>query len=458
MARKKIVYGLLDKPPLPIMILAGAQHVLTLFGATTLVPLIFGPAMGMSTAQLGFFISCVYLAMGIATLIQTHPKLGSGLPIVQGSSFSFIPPIMTIIGAYGALGPEGIMQYVGGALISGGILLSVIGYSRLIGVVRRIITPVVIGPTIMAIGFSLAETAVGLNAANYWPLSLLVVACIFLFSLVSRNRYLNIFAVLSSIVLAYLVALVGSLAGIFPAGHPAHVDLSSVAQAPWFRFTGLMPWGPPKFSLLAFGAIIAGFFAVTIESIGDYHSCSYAAGLDDPTPDMISRGVGAEGLNCAIAGSLGAVGTTSYTENIGLIGLTGVASRAVVRTGAIILICLSLIGKLGALIATIPSPVIGGAYIALFGTIGALGIQVLMRADMGSQRNVLIVGFAFLMALGLPPWVEGQQEAFFAYGILGEVVWAILRTHMAVAGICAALCDSLVPGTPEERGIGVKTK
>lgn len=155
---------------------------------------------------------------------------------------------------------------------------------------------------------------------------------------------------------------------------------------------------------------------------------------------------------------LGAVGTTSYTENIGLIGLTGVASRAVVRTGAIILICLSLIGKLGALIATIPSPVIGGAYIALFGTIGALGIQVLMRADMGSQRNVLIVGFAFLMALGLPPWVQGQQEAFFAYGILGQVLWAILKTNMAVAGICAAVCDSLVPGTPEERGIGVKAK
>jgi len=108
--------------------------------------------------------------MGIATLIQSHPKLGSGLPIVQGSSFSFIPPIMTIIGAYGAIGPEGIMQYVGGALISGGILLSVISYSRLMGVVRRIITPVVIGPTIMAIGFSLAETAVSLNAANYWPL------------------------------------------------------------------------------------------------------------------------------------------------------------------------------------------------------------------------------------------------------------------------------------------------
>jgi uracil-xanthine permease len=459
MARKKVFYGLTDKPPTPIMILAGAQHVLTLFGATTLVPLIFGPAMGMSTVQMGAFISCVYFAMGVATLIQTHPKLGSGLPIVQGSSFSFIPSIMTIIGAYHALGPEQIMQYIGGGLIGGGLLLSFIGYSRIIGVIRKIITPVVIGPTIMAIGFSLAPVAIEGNAANYWPVSLLVVVLIMVFSLVSKNKYANIFAILSSIVIVYLLCLVLSMTGVFQAGHPAFVDLSSVAEAKWFRLKVIMPWGPPKFSLLAFGALLAGFFAVMIESIGDYHSCSYAAGLDDPTPDMISRGIGAEGLNCALAGLFGAVGTTSYTENIGLIGLTGVASRYVVRTGAVILILLSFVSKLGALIATMPSPVIGGAYIALFGIIGALGIQVLMRADMGSQRNVVIVGFAFLMALGLPGWVENNQDLFMnpEYGpflsTLGGMIWAILKTHMAVAGICAAICDSLIPGTPEERGI-----
>ncbi len=114
---KKVVYGLLDRPPFPIMVLAGAQHVLTLFGATTLVPLIFGPAMGMDQLQIAALISCVYFGMGVATLIQTHPKLGSGLPIVQGSSFSFIPSVMTIIGAYKAMGPDVVMQYMGGSLI-----------------------------------------------------------------------------------------------------------------------------------------------------------------------------------------------------------------------------------------------------------------------------------------------------------------------------------------------------
>jgi nucleobase transporter 1/2 len=456
MAKKNLVYGIEDRPPFPILVLAGAQHVLTLFGATTLVPLICGPAMGMTTAQVGAFIGCVYFAMGIATLIQTHPKLGTGLPIVQGSSFSFIPPIMTIIGAYKAMGPDVVMQYVGGALIAGGLVLGLLGYTRIIGRIRKYITPVVIGPTIMAIGFTLAPTAIQGNAAHYWPIALLVVVLVFFFSLCSKNKFFNIFAVLGSIIIAYLVCLVLSLTGVFPSGHAAYINLQGVADAPWFRFKLFMPWGAPKFSGLAIGAIAAGFFCCMIESIGDYHNCTFAAGVDDPTPQQINQGLGAEGVCCAISGLLGSVGTTSYTENIGLIALTGVASRYVVRAGAVILIILSLCAKLGALIATMPSPIIGGAYITLFGTIGALGIQNLMRADMGSQRNVLIVGFSFLMCLGVPGWVETQQTLFtgsFLGSTVGGMVWAIMKTPMAVAGVCAAICDNIIPGTDEERGI-----
>lgn len=455
MKRNNLVYGIDDCPPTPILILAGAQHVLTLFGATTLVPLVLGPAMGMSVAQMGAFIGCVYFAMGISTLIQTNPKLGSGLPIVQGSSFSFIPAIMTIIAAYKGLGPDVVMQYIGGSLIAGGAVIGLLGYSKIIGKIKKIITPVVIGPTIMAIGFTMAPVAIQANAANFWPISILVVIMVFFFSLVSKNKYFNIFAILGSITIAYVICLLLSLTGVFTLGHPAFVDLSSVAAAPWFRFNIFMPWGAPKFSALALGAIAAGFFCVLIESIGDYHNCSYAAGIADPTEEQINKGLGAEGMGCLISGCLGACGTTSYTENIGLIGLTGVASRYVVRAGAVILIILSLIGKLGALIATMPSPVIGGAYITLFGTIGALGIQNLMRADMSSQRNVLIVGFAFLMALGLPGWVEPNQALFTsAMGeTFGGMIWAVMKTPMAVAGVLAAICDNLIPGTAKERGL-----
>ncbi|MCL2147061.1 MAG: purine/pyrimidine permease [Synergistaceae bacterium] len=458
---KKILYRIEDTPSFPIMVLAGAQHVLTLFGATTLVPLIFGPAMGMDKLETGLLISCVYLAMGISTLIQTHPKLGSGLPIVQGSSFSFIPPVMTIIGVYHAQGPDVIMQYLGGALIVGGVILALLGYSGIIGHIRKYITPVVIGPTIMAIGFSLAPTAVD-AASGYWPVSLMVFVLIIFFSLISKNKYANIFAILSAVIVTYLVCFGLSISGVFSETHPAYINLDVVKEATWLREfrTIAWGWGIPKFSALAIGAMLAGFFAVMIESIGDYHSCSYSCGADDPDEKTIARGIGAEGLCCALSGGVfGGIGTTSYTENIGLINMTGVASRNVVRTGAVLLIIMSFVGKLGALIATMPGAIIGGAYIALFGTIGALGIQVLMRADMSSQRNILIVGFAFLMSQGLPGWVDANKALFMPEGAstiittIGGMIWALLKTQMAVAGLCAALCDNLVPGTPEERGI-----
>lgn len=452
---KNLVYRIDDTPPIPILALAGAQHVLTLFGATTLVPLIFGPAMGMSALEIGFFVGCVYFAMGLATLLQTS-KFGSGLPIVQGSSFSFIPPIMTIIGIYGSMGANVCMQYVGGALILGGIFMALVGYTKLVGKVKKFIGPVTIGPTIMAIGFSLAPVAVGMNAANYWPASLAVVLLIFVFSLRSDNKFLNIFSILASIVIVYMVCLLLSITGVLGADHPVFINLAAIKDAPWIRFTGVAPWGFPKFSLVAFGAILAGFFAVFIESIGDYFNVCNAADLPDPSEMMINRGIGAEGIGCVIGGLTGAVACTSYTENIGLISLTGVASRNVVRTGAVLLLIMSFIGKLGALVATIPTPVIGGCYIALFGIIGALGIQALMRADMNSQRNVMIVGFSFLMALGLPSWVGAHQDMFFAWGIFGQIIWAIGNTAMAVAGISACILDNVIPGTAEERGLSEK--
>lgn len=454
MGNKEVIFGIDDKPGLTLTILAGVQHVLTLFGATTLVPLIFGQQMMMSPLQVAAFVGCVYFGMGVATLVQTHPRLGSGLPIVQGSSFSFIAPILAIATMYSAQGPGVTMQYVGGALIAGGLVLAFIGYTGLMGTIRKIITPVVIGPTIMAIGFSLAPTAIQ-SASNAWPIALTVVVLAFTFNLVVKNRLFNMLAILAAITVAYLICLFGTLVGIFSEGHGAFVNFAAVAEAPWLHLDILLPWGVPKFSVQAIGAISAGFICATIESIGDYHSCAFAAGIDDPTEVQVSRGIGAEGVGCIISGLFGSVGTTSYTENIGLIGLTGVASRHVVRVGAIILIAVSFVGKIGAVVATMPSSVMGGVYITLFGVIGAMGIQNLSRADMTSQRNILIVGFAFLMSQGLPAWVEPNMEIFTSAlgGTLGSTVWSILKTPMAVAAICAATCDSLVPGTPEERGI-----
>ncbi len=350
----------------------------------------------------------------------------------------------------------------------GGLIEAFVGFSNLIGKIKRFITPVVIGPTIMLIGFSLFDVAVNNNAAKYWPISLLVVAGVFYFSLISKSK-LKLFPVLLSLVLVYLLCLLLSVFNVVPPGHPIYVNFSGAFENPdYFTLPKLFPYGWPRFSLSAIFALFAAFLASMVESIGDYHSVAYAAGAPAPDEEQISNGIGSEGLGCFINGLIGGVGTTSYTENIGLVKISGVASRYVVMIGAIILIGLSFFTPIGLLIASIPSPVIGGAYLALFGVIGAIGIEVLMRCDMSSQRNIMIVGFSFLIGLGVGKWMGGISGVSFAgfYNnnpcLLGktetakicwDIIGAVLSTPMAVGAVSALVLDNLIPGTAEERGL-----
>ncbi len=363
--------------------------------------------------------------MGLATILQL--TIGSKLPIVQGSSFSFLTPIFAIITIITSQQGSSytIMQTFAGALIVGGLIETIIGYSGLVGILKKFITPVVIGPTIMLIGFSLFDVAVSLNAAKYWPISLLVVAGIFIFSLLVKGK-INLFPVLFSIILVYLLCLILSLTGKFTSEHPAYISLQKVAQSNWFHLPGIFPYGAPIFKLSAIFALLAAFLASILESIGDYHSVSFAAGLEAPSEKTINKGIGAEGLGCIINGIVGGTGTTSYTENIGLINITKVASRYVVFIGAFVLIILSCFAKLGAIIATMPAPIIGGAYISLFGVIGALGIQTVAKCDLTSQRNLMIIGFIFLIGLGVGKWMPEFYKTnpyYFGNSAIAKLIW-----------------------------------
>ncbi|MGC8689861.1 MAG: uracil-xanthine permease family protein [Caldisericum sp.] len=445
-------------PPWGFSIVAGLQHILTLFGATTLVPILFGQAMGMNPQQLGIFIATVYMVTGIGTLLQCDSRIGSGLPIVQGSSFSFIPAATAIFDNVkkGGGGVNEMMTALGSALVYGGIYELIVGYSGLIGLLKKVITPVVIGPTIMLIGFSLASVAVS-TASSFWPVSIAGVILIFTFALIVKNSKINSFPVFIAIAILYLFALIGTLVKLFPEGHPMFVNLKAIAEAPWIVWPKPLRYGNVfKFDSFGFAAILAAYTSSMIESFGDYHSVSYASGLPDPTPEMISKGIGSEGLGCIISGILGGVGTTSYTENIGVIALTGIASRRVIRTGAVILIVFGFLWKVGTIIGTLPTPIIGAAYLSLFGLIGALGVQVFARADVTSTRNLMILGFAFLFGLGLPPVISQHPITIPGATWLANILNGILHTSMAVGGITAGILDNIIPGTEKERGIGVR--
>ncbi len=477
------IYGLDDRPELPKTLVLGAQHVLTMFGATVSVPLLFGPILGMSPGEIARLISAVMLCSGLATLLQT--TIGTRLPIVQGVSFSFLGAFFYIIGETAAeataLGvPAGplAMRYIAGAIILGALVEITIGFSGLVGFLRKALSPVVIGPVIMLIGLALFMHGAP-KAGTHWPIGGLTILLIIIFSLVlSRTkRYFRLFPILTAVLGVTLLCYLLSKMGVFPQGHPSHVSLAAVGDSQWIRLDPrelIFPWGAPKFHLGFFLAILAGYLASMIESVGDYHAVSYMSGGGDPTAKQLNRGIGSEGIGCFLTGVFGGFASTSYSENIGLIGLTKVGSRWVVQVGGIILVLLGIFGKFGGFAAAIPGPVVGGLYCALFGLISAIGIQQLAKADLSSDRNLFISGFSLFMGLSVPayfaarasaevlgpgqtlalyvPTVEGLMASMPA--TLGGIVGSIGSTGMAVAAICGILLDNLIPGSPEERGLG----
>ncbi|MCD6364048.1 MAG: purine/pyrimidine permease [Synergistetes bacterium] len=457
--KREMLYYVDEVPPFGEAILLGIQHVLTLFGATVAVPLILGGAMKFTGPQMAILVGAVMVTAGVATLLQI--SIGTRLPIVQSMSFSFIGPILSIVKQTGG-GLTG-MQYVAGAIMSGSLVEMAIGWGGLIGKLRRWVTPVVIGPVIIMIGLSLFGVGAP-KAGTHWPTALIVIVCIFLFSqfLRTKHRVFELFPVLLAILVGYLFAAIGSITGIFPPGHPAHINFSLIAHAPWIRPFGklIFPWGAPKFSLAFFLTILAGYLASMIESFGDYFSCAYMARAPEPTAKVINKGIGTEGLGCFLAGIWGGFATTSYSENIGLIGLTRVASRYVIGIGAIVLILLGVFNKFGACVASIPEPVVGAMYCTVFGMISAIGVQQLTKVDMQSGRNLLIVGFTLFMALSVPAYIKGVPGLYPPKPIviswapwLANALNAILSTEMAVAAIIGLILDNLIPGTDEERGL-----
>jgi nucleobase transporter 1/2 len=212
-------------------------------------------------------------------------------------------------------------------------------------------------------------------------------------------------------------------------------------------------WGMPQFGLAAFVGMLAGYIASMVESIGDYYACARLSGAPIPDQRTINRGITFEGIGCLVAGIFGTGnGTTSYSENIGAIGLTRVGSRRVVQAGALIMIVLGMVSKFGALFTTIPQPIVGGMYCAMFGMIAAVGLSNLQFVNLNSARNLFILGFAFFMGLSVPEYFSANPVAFEP-AWLATIVNTLGSTGMAVGAFIALFLDNTIAGTDEERGL-----
>ncbi|CAB49703.1 uracil-xanthine permease family protein [Pyrococcus abyssi] len=408
-------------------ILLGLQHVLAMFGATVTVPLVVGTAVGLSKEEISIMIQAVLLAMGIATLLQT--TIGSRYPIVQGSSFAFIPGLISIGKSLGMAATEG-------ALIVGGIIEALIGGTGIVGKVKRLFTPLVTGVTIMLIGFSLADVAVKYffnfyadPSGSSIPRATIVALVTFITTVyvaLKAKGPIRAMPVIAGALVGYLVSVPLGLA-----------NFQLVKELPLVSLPRPFPWGIPEFNLTAIVTLLFAFMVSIIESVGDYHAISAIA--EAPiTNKHINRGIMSEGIACSIAGILGACGTTSYSENIGLVALTKVASRYVVQIGGIILVVLSLFPKFAGILASMPAPVLGGLTIALYGMISVTGLRLIKDKVELNDRNTLILATSLIVGLGAPQ----LPPKFLAH--FPRIVASILESGMAIGAITAIVLDQLL--------------
>ena len=350
--------------------IVGVQFLFVAFGATVLVPLLVGldPSVALFTA-------------GIGTLIF-HLVTKGKVPIFLGSSFAFIAPIIKATELYGLPGTLCGLASVG--LVYG--IMSALVRFRGVGFIARLFPPIVVGPVIMLIGLSLAGTGVNMAKEN-WPLAIIALLTTIIVSLFGKGL-LRLIPIFSGIVVGYIAA---AILGI--------IDFQPVAEASWLALPAFVN---PEFSWEAIIFMIPVAIAPVIEHIGDVYAINEVAGKDFVKDPGLHRTMLGDGLACMAASLIGGPPVTTYSEVTGAVSLTKIADPAVIRIAAIVGILFSIFGKVSAILKTIPSAVLGGIMLLLFGTIASVGINSLVKnkVDLGDTRNLVIASLILTLGIG----------------------------------------------------------
>ena len=379
----KRIIGIQEKLPLTQGVPLALQHVFAMFGATVLVPYLTG--LNPSTAL---------LTSGLGTLIF-HLFTKGLVPAYLGSSFAFIAGLTYWVKA------GNVPAAMGGAAAAGMVYLVVYLVIKLFGpeFINRYVPPVVVGPVVMIIGLSLANTAVSQMASTNWPVAVFALAVAVFFSVFGRGFW-GVIPILLGILAGYLLALLLTVAGVANL-----VDFSKIAAAPWVSLpVGKGGYHVPTFNAAAVLTLAPVAFVTIIEDLGHVFVIGNVTGQNMIEKPGFHRVLLGNGLATIVAAFLGGPPSTTYGENIGVLAITGVYSAWVIRIAALVAILLSLLGKVGAAIAAIPVSVMGGISILLFGMIAAAGMRTLVdaRLDLSQSRNLIIVSIILVLGIGLP--------------------------------------------------------
>lgn len=427
-----LIYGLNDRPPVKDAIFAALQHLLAIFVAIITPPLIIAGALKLDLETTGYLVSMALFASGISTFIQCRKlgPIGCGLLCIQGTSFSFIGPIISA-------GLTGGLATVFGACIAASTMEMLI--SRVLKYTRKIITPLVSGIVVTLIGMSLIKVGISacgggavaqangtFGSLRYVGLSALVLVLIIFFNR-SNNRYLRMSSIVIGLIVGYVVSWFMGM-----------VDFSSVQSYGGFNLPLPFRYGL-SFDISSIVALGIVYVITAIEAYGDITANSLISGEPVEGETFVKRasgGILADGFNSMLAGFLNSFPNSIFAQNNGMIQLTGVASRYVGYYIAGFLIILGLFPAVGLVFSLMPEPVLGGATLLMFGTVAAAGIRIIAAQKIDRKATlVMALSFSLGLSVELVPEILSQ---------LPETIRNIFASGITTGGVTAILSNILI--------------
>ncbi len=426
------IYQLEGRVPVSRAIPFGLQHILAMFVANISPIIIVAGASGVSGKQLAMLIQSAMLIAGIGTLIQLFPlwRIGSGLPIVMGISFTFVS-IMCYIGSNYGYGT------IMGAVLIGGLIEGCLGLFAKYWM--KIISPIVSASVVTAIGFSLLSVGStsfggGSGSENFgsvenWILGTITLLCCILFNIIAKSYWKQL-SVLFGLVVGYLVAIPMGL-----------VNFSSLAGTSVIALPHLMPF-KMEFHLNAIISVALIFLVSATETIGDTQALANSGLNRSATTKEISGSLACDGFISSLSSLFGCMPITSFSQNVGLVAMTKVVNRFTIATGALIMILAGIFPIFGAVLATLPDAVLGGCTIMMFGTIVVSGLQMIGKCGY-SQRNITIVALSLSIGIGFTQ----VPELFSVFPKIIETVFA--ENCVAVVFLVAVILNLILPQNME---------
>ncbi|MCM3095376.1 nucleobase:cation symporter-2 family protein [Priestia megaterium] len=369
----------------------GLQHVLAMYGGAIVVPLIVGGAIGLTQQQLTYLVAIDLFMCGVATLLQVWKNrfFGIGLPVVLGCTFTAVGPMISIGGSYG-------VSSIYGSIIVAGLLIVLL--SAFLGKLVKFFPPLVTGSVVTIIGITLIPVAIkdlagGEGSKDFGSLSNLGLGFGVLLLIIVLYRFTKGF-------MRSVSVLLGLVVGTIAASFMGKVDFSGVKEEAWVHMPHVLYFGMPTFNIMAILTMFLVLLVGIVESTGVYFAVSDICKKEVDEKDL-SKGYRAEGLAILLGGFFNAFPYTAYSQNVGLLQLSGVRTRNVVFAASGILIVLGFLPKIAAVTTVIPSSVLGGAMVAMFGMVISSGIKILSQVDLAKQENLLVIACSVGMGLGV---------------------------------------------------------